>query len=658
MGLASHYQVLLVFISITTCILSNFKLVAATSLPEQNSVSGSITTKTGLEFLYGKDGQVEQNSNSRRQAQEGEAVDKWGHGTKTIVVAGLIGATLLLVFAATTAVLCLVRRIQCKRSQKHRTVVPTRAPDKVSFDTGPELFYLNSLSQFQDNKSTLHKMNESRNVLLKPMKYETLPCSAYPVFSVSESNVSHSSSSSSFSPFSSSDRSMSPDSQSIALDLEKHCTIMSSCVDVIEEESHSPSVPLFNGGNGRTPKPPPPLPPLPPGRLQQCKPLGKDGSPLPKLKPLHWDKVRPASNHSTVWDNIRSKSFEFDEEMIKHLFGYDSKGLTKNEDMSTKNQAPTMHILELKRLQNITILLKALNATTDEVHDALVQGGGLWAEQLEVLLKVMPTRVEEKKLASYIGDINDLSSAEQFLKAMLEIPFAFSRIEIMLYKENFEEDVCHLKETFRIVEEACMELRTSQHFLKLLKTVLKAGNRMNVGTIRGGATAFKLDCLLKLADVKGIDGKTTLLHFVVQEMIRSDDKEEDGGSQTMALDLVSILNSELRSVKRAANLDLDDLSSSVLTLSNGMNHLKHLLQEDLSMCDNNECGFVNSMKPFLDHAETVMKELKDDEEHVLIGVKEITQYYHGDVNKNEANSLRIFVIVRDFLEVLDRECIR
>ena len=45
---------------------------------------------------------------------------------------------------------------------------------------------------------------------------------------------------------------------------------------------------------------------------------------------------------------------------------------------------------------------------------------------------------------------------------------------------------------------------------------------MNVGTNRGEAKAFKLDTLLKLVDVKGTDGKTTLLHFVVHEIIRSE----------------------------------------------------------------------------------------------------------------------------------------
>ena len=64
------------------------------------------------------------------------------------------------------------------------------------------------------------------------------------------------------------------------------------------------------------------------------------------------------------------------------------------------------------------------------------------------------------------------------------------------------------------------ELKKSRLFLKLLEVVLKTGNQMNNVTFRGGAQAFKLDTLLKLADIKGEDGKTTLLHFVVQEIIQ------------------------------------------------------------------------------------------------------------------------------------------
>lgn len=78
-------------------------------------------------------------------------------------------------------------------------------------------------------------------------------------------------------------------------------------------------------------------------------------------------------------------------------------------------------------------------------------------EQLEVLLKVTPTKIEEEKLVNYEGDINNLASSEKFLKAMLEIPLAFLRIKVMLYKQNFDEDVCHLKETFRMLEVRYLE---------------------------------------------------------------------------------------------------------------------------------------------------------------------------------------------------------
>lgn len=65
--------------------------------------------------------------------------------------------------------------------------------------------------------------------------------------------------------------------------------------------------------------PPPPCPPPffsakgpppPPSQLPRFTPMGKDGTPLAKLKPLHWDKVRAAPDRSMVWDKLRSSSFE------------------------------------------------------------------------------------------------------------------------------------------------------------------------------------------------------------------------------------------------------------------------------------------------------------------------------------------------------------
>lgn len=33
-------------------------------------------------------------------------------------------------------------------------------------------------------------------------------------------------------------------------------------------------------------------------------------TPKPKLKPLHWDKVRASSDRAMVWDQLKSSSFQ------------------------------------------------------------------------------------------------------------------------------------------------------------------------------------------------------------------------------------------------------------------------------------------------------------------------------------------------------------
>ncbi|CAF1938560.1 unnamed protein product [Brassica napus] len=436
------------------------------------------------------------------------------------------------------------------------------------------------------------------------------------------------------------------------------------------------------------PPPPPPQPPplsqqqqpqvmnkAPPPPLSldftQRTPLGKDGAPLPKLKPLHWDKVRATPDRTMVWDKIRTSSFEFDEEMIESLFGYTMQTSSKNEEGRCKTPSPGKHLLEPKRLQNFTILLKALNATADQICSALGKGEGLCLQQLEALVKMVPTKEEELKLCSYKGAVDELGSAEKFLRALVGVPFAFQRAEAMLYRETFEDEVVHLRNSFSMLEEACKELKSSRLFLKLLEAVLKTGNRMNVGTIRGGAKAFKLDALLKLSDVKGTDGKTTLLHFVVQEISRSEgirvsdsimgrimnqrpnknrtaeEKEED--YRRMGLDLVSGLNTELRNVKKTATIDLEGLVSSVSNLRDGLEQLRCL-------ASNEENRAFSSMSSFLRYGEKSLEELREDEERIMERVGEIAEYFHGDVRGDDKNPLRIFVIVRDFLGMLDQVC--
>ena len=169
--------------------------------------------------------------------------------------------------------------------------------------------------------------------------------------------------------------------------------------------------------------------------------------------------------------------------------------------------------------------------------------------------------------------------------------------------------------------------------LKLIEVVLETGKKSV------NAHNFKLEALL--------DGSTTLLHSVVENIIDSEGIK--------VLQVVRDLGLALVDVKKTAELDYGVLRSEVSKLYQGVQRVKEVLL--LSDDEEQECGeFKETVTKFLETAVKEAKKIETEDGSTLLAVKEITEMFHGDSAKEEAKLLRVFVIVRDFMSILDKVC--
>lgn len=422
-----------------------------------------------------------------------------------------------------------------------------------------------------------------------------------------------------------------------------------------------------------------------------------------KLKPLHWDKVNvQATDHSMVWDKITGGSFNLDEGIIEALFGTaaanrkpkpsDKESGESSASLGRSNTPEQIFLLEPRKSHNISIILKSLTVGRDEIIDALRDGQTeLGTDVLEKLSRLHISKEEESTILRFSGDPDRLAPTEAFLlRLLLDVPNPIARVNALLFKVNYGAEVAQLKHSLRTLELASQELRTKGLFFKLLEAVLKAGNRMNAGTARGNAQAFNLTALRKLSDVKSTDGSTTLLHFVVEEVVRSEGKRlainrnysirrsgslarsgHEGGSSAagfasqgpsreerqseymnLGLPIVGGLSTEFANVKRAALVDYDAVVSECAILDGRLNEIKRLLET----CSDD--GFARGLRGFVRAAEQELKALRGEQERVLELVQKTTEYYHaGATKERNAHPLQLFIVVRDFLGMVDQACV-
>uniref|UniRef100_A0A0D9WBS2 Formin-like protein n=1 Tax=Leersia perrieri TaxID=77586 RepID=A0A0D9WBS2_9ORYZ len=398
-----------------------------------------------------------------------------------------------------------------------------------------------------------------------------------------------------------------------------------------------------------------PFVPVPPQAAPISEDDGEASSPseksMRKTRPLHSDKLKPGSLHMK-------------DEMINLYLN--------NSTMATAMPREVC-LLGAPRCHGIGMLVGALGVSKEQVREAILEGNahGLGVEALRMLTQMTLTNEEEIKLKYFKYDLSTkLCPVEAFLKAVLDVPFAFKRMDAMLYVANFYLEVNQLRMSYATLEAACQELKSSRLFHKVLESVLNFGNLMNINTGSPNSHAMEPNTLLKIVDVKGADGKAALLQYVVREIVKPEGHspvcktksntslQYDVECRKHGLQVVSKLASELSNTKKASCIDMMKLSRDVSELGVGLGKIHDVLRLN-SMVGSADSArrFHNTMSMFLRQAEEEILKLQAQESICLSCVKEVTEYFHGDLSSSdEGHMVRVFSGVREFLAMLDRIC--
>ncbi|XP_078116742.1 protein diaphanous homolog 1 isoform X3 [Sander vitreus] len=301
-------------------------------------------------------------------------------------------------------------------------------------------------------------------------------------------------------------------------------------------------------GMGPPPPPPPPgfpgMPPPPPGPgMPPPPPFGMGGwgpaappslpyglqpkkeyKPEVQLKRANWSKIGPEDlSEKSFWIKAKEGKFENNELFAKLTLAFSSQTKTKKEQdggdenkPAQKKKVKELKILDSKCSQNLSIFLGSFRLPYEEIKIAILEVNEkvITESMVQNLIKLLPATEQLSVLGEMKDEYDDLAESEQFGVVMSSVKRLMPRLQAILFKLQFEEQLNNIKPDVVSVTAACEELCKSQNFTKLLEIILLVGNYMNSGSRNGNAFGFSISYLCKLRDTKSADLKQTLLHFL------------------------------------------------------------------------------------------------------------------------------------------------
>ncbi|KAM3877205.1 protein diaphanous homolog 3-like [Diretmus argenteus] len=362
--------------------------------------------------------------------------------------------------------------------------------------------------------------------------------------------------------------------------------------------------------------PPPPFgipPPPPPGfggalgsPTHYALPYGlrpkKEFKPETTTKRLNWSKIRPQEMSDGCFWVLADEDRYAKPELLSRLALVFSSQRTafkdceesvptppkkEEEDLdekkSIKKRIKELKVLDPKIAQNLSIFLGSFRMPYEEIRRMIVEVDEeqLTEPMIQNLVKHLPEQEQLNALAKYKNEYSNLSEPEQFGVVMSSVKRLRPRLNHILFRLQFEEQVNHLRPDILAVNAACEEVKKSRAFSRLLELVLLLGNYMNAGSRNAQSFGFDLSSLCKLKDTKSADQKTTLLHFLAQVC------EEEFP------DVIKFVD-DLEHVDRASRVSAENLEKTLRQMERQLQQLERDLETFSSPDDPNDM-FLSKM---------------------------------------------------------------
>ncbi|XP_058256927.1 protein diaphanous homolog 3 isoform X3 [Hemibagrus wyckioides] len=435
-----------------------------------------------------------------------------------------------------------------------------------------------------------------------------------------------------------------------------------STVQSVPGSSSFPQGPPPPGAPPPPPPPPPPLPgcaampgvpppfgapppPPPPGLgglmslpNQNVLPFGlqpkKEFKPDTIMKRLNWSKILPQKMTESCFWVVASEDFYEDEDLLDRLaltFGSQRLAQRGAEELEEKKfikkRIKELKVLDSKIAQNLSIFLGSFRLPYEDIRRMIleVDEEQLTEPMIQNLVKTLPEQQHLNALAKYKHEYANLSEPEQFGVVIASVKCLRPRLNSILFKLQFEEQVSHLRPDMLAVSAACEDVRKSKAFSKLLELVLLLGNYMNAGSRNAQCYGYDLSSLCKLKDTKSADQMSTLLHFLAEVC------EEKFPEVLKFVD-------ELQHVDRASRVSAENLEKSLKQMEKQLLQLEKDL-DTFSSPDNQDDMFYSKMASFSTQAKEQYQKLVIMHSNMNTLFHNMLEYFAIDPKKTSVDEL-------------------